>query len=130
MRGLTTAAGLWAVAAIGMTAGAGLILGAAVATATAITILYGLGLIEYSLRSRRAAGATRPVGITLDGLGELSEVVMMACALDQSATEVGVKKADDGTFVIEMQVAGEKVPTVSRESAGSRRCSKLEQDPG
>lgn len=92
VRGLTTAAGLWAVAAIGMTAGAGLIYGSVVATLITLVILYGLGLIERTLRTKRAAGTTRPVGITLAHLSELSEVVMMACALDESATRVGVHR--------------------------------------
>ena len=51
--GLTTAAGLWAVAAIGMTAGAGLEEAAVAATLIAVTILYGLGLVETKLAERR-----------------------------------------------------------------------------
>jgi putative Mg2+ transporter-C (MgtC) family protein len=72
--GLTTAAGLWAVAAIGMTAGTGLLGGAIAATVIALMILYGLGLTEKTLRDRRAKGVTRPFGVRLSGLKELSEV--------------------------------------------------------
>ena len=47
VRGLTTAAGLWVTAAIGMTAGAGLYL---LATATTVLVLLGLEALNYILR--------------------------------------------------------------------------------
>jgi len=75
--GLTTAAGLWAVAAIGMTAGSGLTAGAVAATVITLVILYGLGLVERRMRDRRAVGTTRPFGVRLVNLSELTEVVTL-----------------------------------------------------
>ena len=46
MRGLTTAASLWAVAAVGLTVGQGFYSAALVTTAVVIVSLYLLGLIE------------------------------------------------------------------------------------
>ena len=106
------AAGLWTVTAIGMTAGSGLLLGSFIATAIALVILYGLGIIEGTLRSRRAAAHTRPVGIALSHFKELSEVVTMACALDLSATGVDVEKSADGDFVVHIDVDSDVVDTV------------------
>lgn len=62
--GLTTAAGPWTVAAIGMTAGSGLLGGAIAATVVALMTIYGLGLTEKTFRDRRAKGLTRPFGYT------------------------------------------------------------------
>lgn len=55
IKGLTTAAGLWAAAAVGMTAGAGELLWASVATLLAILVLWGLRSLDPLLsRLRRA----------------------------------------------------------------------------
>lgn len=55
IKGLTTAAGLWAAAAVGMTAGAGELLWGAVATLLAILVLGGLRTLEPVVaRLRRA----------------------------------------------------------------------------
>lgn len=55
IKGLTTAAGLWAAAAVGMTAGAGELLWASVATLLAILVLWGLRFLDPLLsRIRRA----------------------------------------------------------------------------
>jgi putative Mg2+ transporter-C (MgtC) family protein len=49
VRGLTTAASLWAVAAVGLTAGQGFYSAALVTTALVVAILYGLRLVECRL---------------------------------------------------------------------------------
>ncbi len=111
--GLTTAAGLWAVAAIGMTAGAGLLSGAAVATAITLAILFLLGVTENTMRALRAKGTTRPFGVSLSDLSELNEVVMMTCALDESARQVGVQLSDfDERFHVTFNLRPERIPTV------------------
>ncbi len=50
VRGLTTAASLWAVAGIGLAVGAGFWLGGTVATAIVMVTLFGFGRLERSLR--------------------------------------------------------------------------------
>lgn len=52
VRGLTTAAGLWAVAAIGMAAGVGQYLLATVSTAIVLVILAGVRFVETHKNSR------------------------------------------------------------------------------
>src|ERR1017187_8211417 len=69
--GLTSAATIWMVAAIGLTVGAGFFTEALGATALVMLVLAGLGRLEYSmLRVRRTHNCTirtKP-GITLDWL--------------------------------------------------------------
>lgn len=52
VRGLTTAAGLWAVAAVGMAAGIGQYLLAAISTAIVLVILAGVRFVETHKNSR------------------------------------------------------------------------------
>lgn len=72
VRGLTTAAGLWAVASIGLAAGSGLYTAAAIATALLWIILAVLKPIErrFLQRRKRATG----MRITLAGDGSLSRI--------------------------------------------------------
>ena len=130
VRGLTTAAGLWAVAAIGMTAGSGLIGGAIVATVIALVILWGLGLTEATLRERRSAGTTRPFGVRLMSLSELTEVVTLTCTLDEQARQVGVNRTDDDEFLVSFNLQLDRIPTVtSALAAFDSVISAAEMDP-
>ena len=113
VRGLTTAAGLWAVAAIGMATGAGLIAGAISATVVALVILLGLGLMERRLHRRRMAESTRILGVTLSDLTELNKVVKLASRLDEEARHVGIDPVDETGFVLTFQVNADRMPMVT-----------------
>jgi putative Mg2+ transporter-C (MgtC) family protein len=69
--GLTSAATIWMVAAIGLTVGAGFFVEALGASALALIVLAGLGRIEYRLlrmqRTHPATVRTKP-GVTIDWL--------------------------------------------------------------
>ena len=74
VRGLTTAASLWATAGIGLTAGAGMSWLALAATILTLVALEGLSLVFRSLGSRRmvvvfSASDRTGVADTLDGYG-------------------------------------------------------------
>jgi len=72
IKGLTTAASLWATAAVGMAAGAGAWLVAAVATLLALASLWPLhAAID---RVRRAGGRTVRLRLAMDDLGPLATV--------------------------------------------------------
>lgn len=58
VRGLTTAAGLWTSAAIGMASGIGAYAVAVAATVVAVTVLYLVGLIQWLLRGRHQLATT------------------------------------------------------------------------
>ena len=113
VKGLTTAAGLWAVAAIGMATGAGLIAGAISATIVALLILVGLGLMEARVRRRRMAESTRMLGVTLADLTELNKVVKLASRLDEEARHVGIDPVDESGFVLTFQIKADRMPMVT-----------------
>ncbi len=76
VRGLTTAASLWAVAAIGLAAGAGMYLAATVGTAIVLGVLAGLKPVEERYRRRmQTRGLTllaRHGEFSLDALNQVS----------------------------------------------------------
>jgi putative Mg2+ transporter-C (MgtC) family protein len=80
IKGLTTAAAIWSVAALGLACGAGLIVEALTTTVLALTVLIGLRWLERRLRLR-----TRPqpyqLSIRANAVtGQLLETIMAACS--------------------------------------------------
>jgi putative Mg2+ transporter-C (MgtC) family protein len=77
VRGLTTAASLWAVAGIGLAAGSGFVFGAVTATAIVLVALFGLSRLERRIRKdwyRSLVVETRASGEDLARIrGVLSE---------------------------------------------------------
>lgn len=112
VRGLTTAAGLWAVAAIGLAAGAGRLAGAAAATALVVVILYGLRVIEAVLRHRSELDLAA-VTVTLDRVERLASVLAMLGRVDERARRVQVEAEEEGTAVVSFRVPRSKVQVVT-----------------
>ncbi|MDP8958219.1 MAG: MgtC/SapB family protein [Actinomycetota bacterium] len=77
VRGLTTAAGLWTVAAVGLAAGAGLFALAAAVTAVALLVLWGARGAEHVLRARAQRVAV-DFEVKLSDLAELGQVLEAA----------------------------------------------------
>lgn len=90
VRGLTTAAGIWMVAAIGMAVGAGLY---AVAIVSTILIFFTLILFERYERSHNLVRETKALRI------EVREVVQSLESYRQMITDLGVKVMDESLRV-------------------------------
>ncbi len=86
VRGLTTAASLWVVAAIGMAAGAGYWAGAVLATAVGLVSLRGLEWVKERALPRRALDV---IVVELKAGGTSGEVLD---ALERSASVVAVRR--------------------------------------
>lgn len=112
VRGLTTAAGLWAVAAIGMAAGAGQVILAVAATALVLLVLFMLrGVDAYLIRKLGRAIAT--VEVVLDDAGAFSKVWKTATRLDPLAHDVAFERRGDAGGVMRMDVAADKAETLA-----------------
>jgi putative Mg2+ transporter-C (MgtC) family protein len=100
--GLTSAATIWVVAAIGLTIGAGFFVEAMGATAIVMLVLAGLGTLEHRLlRAKRSMSATirtKP-GVTLDWL----KTVLFTDGLSVTKADI-FDHNDDRIF--ELRVAG------------------------
>ncbi|HEY4149065.1 MAG TPA: MgtC/SapB family protein [Chitinophagaceae bacterium] len=94
VRGLTTASGLWTVAAIGLATGAGMYFAALITTVLAIIILWVLQPVEKKVSGRFKQKSLKiilkdtghPAGI-IDSLIKTSELEIASCSLEKSDNE-------------------------------------------
>lgn len=105
--GLTTAAGLWAVAAIGITSGAGVIDGALLATGISLFILVALGWAERRAHERHMRRAIS-MDVVFEDLSQLSVALGMLERIDPDAMSVTLRQESDGTTVVSVPVSPEK----------------------
>ena len=112
VRGLTTAAGLWAAAAIGMGIGAGLIaLGTAGALIT-LGVLLGLRRVDQAV-ARRTAIAPQQLGVTVDHVDRVKQVVKMVERVDRTVDEISFERNPDGTGVLVIAVEPDRAKMIS-----------------
>lgn len=97
VRGLTTASGLWTVAAIGLATGGGMYFTALVATVLAIIILYILQPVERRFVSRFKQKSLKIVTASQDKSAEvlnsilqISNIEIVACQIDKSGDKFTV----------------------------------------
>jgi len=93
IRGLTTAAGLWVVAAVGLAAGAGMYLAAMAATAIAWLTLAALKPVERRFLARRRLPRIRA---HLEAAAELHAVEAVLAAGSVSLQRMVLRRRDDG----------------------------------
>jgi len=93
VKGLTTAASLWAVAAVGLLSGQGSYFAAVVTTLMVIVSLYGLGIVEGKLLYRRASVSVK-VSVHFRS-GGYQPLVELLAALAANKVEVGTIRAGD-----------------------------------
>ncbi len=103
VRGLTTAAGLWAVAAIGMAAGSGLIGLATVSAAIVLLVLLGLRTLDLWM-DRRLGRMKATVEVTLSDSSHFGKLWKMAAKIDPTVENVAFSKGRNGGGVITLDV--------------------------
>ncbi len=102
IRGLTTAAGLWVVSAIGLAVGAGFYLIAATATALSLISLTLLARVERSLIGGKGFG--RMTVVTSDEPGQLGRVASVLGEMGIDIKDIRMTPRDEGLIEIEMRV--------------------------
>ena len=122
VRGLTTAASIWAVAAIGLAAGGGLVFAATISTAIILIILAGIKPIEEAYRAR-VQSCTLEVTAAPNalGLGALRKLLGVRSSQVRRAVIVG---DGDEPQRLKVQLVGVSVNDIR---AGVAR---LRQEPG
>jgi putative Mg2+ transporter-C (MgtC) family protein len=99
IRGLTTAASLWVVAAVGLAAGVGSLLAATITTGALVLSLVGLRAPRERIRFRLARGRGTAV-IEVRPEGDLARVVQTILALpDVTLRDITVNRRKRGTTV-------------------------------
>lgn len=99
VHGLTTAAGLWAVAAIGVVVGVGELLIATVATVGAVIVLYGLSVVETYMR-RRLEGDRFTATVTVRRDANIPGIVNVAHQIDDTVEHARVAVIDGDMTVL------------------------------
>lgn len=121
VKGLTTAAGLWATACIGLAVGVGFYLGAILTTALVFVTLYLFSKVEKHIKSRRNYVNIKIYSINKPGqLGEIGKA--LGC-LGVDITNINLEHEEDDTIIIRMLV---KVPDSIMEFDIIRELKKIE----
>lgn len=107
VEGLTTAAGLWTAAAIGMASGSGEYLLAGTGTVAALGVFFGLYAIDEWVRRQRVAVPAH-VEVFLESPGRITEIVKFSRRIDSSIRQLGLDRQADGTAVLTLAVVEEK----------------------
>ena len=125
VRGLTTAAGLWAAAAIGMGIGAGLLaLGVAGAILT-LAVLLGLRRVDQAV-ARRTAIAPQQIGVTVNHIDRIKQVIKMVERVDRTVDEISFEGNPDGTGVLVIAVEPERAKMISEMVHSMKGVSEVE----
>jgi putative Mg2+ transporter-C (MgtC) family protein len=101
VRGLTTAAGVWLVAAVGMAAGAGLPV-----LATASTLAYLLVTSTYPTLARRLPGSPLAAAPLRDGQGVLREVLSRITNAGFAVSDLDFRRHDEDAVVVDVGLRG------------------------
>jgi putative Mg2+ transporter-C (MgtC) family protein len=111
VRGLTTAAGLWTVAAVGMASGIGEWEVALVATGVAVVVLYVVGVVQWLFRGRRS-DATTVLNMRVVDPQQVEEAARQAAALVKPYGEVAIHEISAERAVIQVTVDPESADAV------------------
>ena len=123
--GLTTAAGLWTAAAIGMSAGSGSYSLAILATISVLMVLYGLRGIN-EIVARRTRRVKDHIEITLIEAKRLPHFLKFIARLHSDSEQVHFKRKEDGTGVLELVVDPDRVELLCEIIASHKEVKNVE----
>ena len=112
VEGLTTAAGLWTAAAIGMASGAGEFVLAVVGTGVVLAVLFGLRVIDSAV-ARRLSHAPEHVEVTLESPVRLSSITKFTERIDVTVGHLGFERSGDGGGVLTLEVHPDRAEMVA-----------------
>ena len=124
--GLTTAAGLWVVASLGMAAGSGTYWLAAIGTGVTIGTLYGLRVVDAAV-SRRKAKVRRRLVVHVGDTAKLEGLLKFIGRLDPDAEQLDFKRTGEGTGTMVVTCKREEVMKMSEMLASHRSVDKVEE---
>ena len=125
VRGLTTAAGLWAAAAIGMSMGAGQIALGTIGAAITLGVLLGLRRVDQAV-ARRTAIAPQQLGVTINHVDRIKQIIKMVERVDNSVDEISFESNPDGTGVLVIAVEPDRAKMISEMIQSMKGVSDVE----
>lgn len=124
--GLTTAAGLWVVASIGMAAGSGSYWLAAIGTLVTIAVLYGLSAADVAI-ARRTAKVRRRLEVHVSDVKKLEALLKFIRRIDPEAEQLDFKRTGDGEAILTVSCRKDDVAMMRELLASHRAVSKAEE---
>lgn len=97
--GLTTAAGIWVVAALGMAAGAGSYWLAVIGTGMTLATLYSLRAVDRAV-ARRTETVRRQLRITVDNVTKVESLLTFIERVDEGARQEDFVRLDDRSGIL------------------------------
>ncbi|MCP3976071.1 MAG: MgtC/SapB family protein [bacterium] len=119
VRGLTTAAGLWVVASVGMAAGSGSYWLAAIGTGVTIGTLYGLRAVDLAI-GRRKARLRGFLEVQVGDVTKLEGLLKFIRHIDPDAEQVDFKRTGEGEGVLVLSCNENDVAMMSELLASHR----------
>jgi putative Mg2+ transporter-C (MgtC) family protein len=124
--GLTTAAGLWVVASIGMAAGSGSYWLAAIGTGVTIAVLYGLSAADVAI-ARRTARVRRRLEVHISDVKKLEALLKFVRRIDPEAEQLDFKRVGDDAGVLTVSCTPDDLGMMRELLASHRAVSKVEE---
>ena len=124
--GLTTAAGLWVVASLGMAAGSGEYWLAVIGTAVTIGTLYGLRAIDAAV-ARRKAKVGRRLEVHVGDVTKLEALFKFMRRVDPDVEQLDFHRTNDGAGVLVVGCDPDDVARLSEMLAVHRAVTKVEE---
>jgi putative Mg2+ transporter-C (MgtC) family protein len=124
--GLTTAAGLWVVASIGMAAGSGSYWLAGIGTAVTLATLYGLLAADNAI-ARRKSKVPRRLEVHINDVKKLEALLKFIRHIDPTAGRLDFKRTGDGTGLLVVACSAENVKMIRELLASHRAVSLVEE---
>lgn len=126
VHGLTTAAGLWVVASIGMAAGAGSYWLAAIGAGVTIGTLYGLRAIDIAV-ARRKDKAVHYLEVHVATVEKLESLLKFIRRVDPNAEQVDYKRKADGGGMLVISCTPSEAHMLSELLASHRAVSSVKE---
>jgi putative Mg2+ transporter-C (MgtC) family protein len=126
VKGLTTAAGLWVVASIGMAAGSGSYWLAGIGTAVTIATLYGLRAIDGAI-SRRKAKVRSRLEVHVGDVKHLEALLKFIRRVDPEAEQLDFKRTGEAEGVLIVSCKASDVSMMSELLASHRTVTGVEE---
>lgn len=124
--GLTTAAGIWVVASLGMAAGAGSFVLATLGTLVTLGVLWGLRAVDAFV-ARRTATARHHLRIVVDRPSKLESLLTFIERVDEDAVQEDFQSQPDGTGVLLISCEPDKVAMVADLVGSHKIVTEVEQ---
>ncbi|NNC91051.1 MAG: MgtC/SapB family protein [Acidimicrobiia bacterium] len=124
--GLTTAAGLWVVASIGMAAGSGSYWLAALGTIVTLATLYGLLGADIAI-ARSKAKVRRRLEVHISNVKKLEELLKFIRRIDPEAEQLNFKRTGDQSAMLTITCQAEDLAMMTELLASHRAVDKVEE---